>query len=156
MSVLRSFAPGLYAGGQPSLTDLAMHAAAGVRTVMNLRAPDELIGFDEEREVARLGMRYVAFPIAGPQDVTSKAAARFSRELDRAKREGHPGQARTRGADHPGEFAPAGCSGRQRQCSPARRRRDRAAGTWAFHFRGRPVRSTLSPMLRECASGIRL
>src|SRR5688500_3903642 len=65
-----------------------MHAAAGVRTVINLRASDEALGFDEEQEVGRLGMRYVAFPIAGPQDVTSEAAARFSRELDRATTDG--------------------------------------------------------------------
>lgn len=82
------FAAGLYASGQPSPTDLAALAAAGVRTVINLRGPDEAIGFDEAQAVQRLGMRYVTFPVSGPQDVTPEAAARFARELDRARTAG--------------------------------------------------------------------
>jgi len=88
MTLSRNFAPGLFAAGQPSPTELAKLATAGVRTVINLRAPDELLGFDEAREVQRLGMRYVAFPVAGAQDVTPDAAARFARELDLARPDG--------------------------------------------------------------------
>jgi protein tyrosine phosphatase (PTP) superfamily phosphohydrolase (DUF442 family) len=88
MTVPTPFAAGLYASGQPSPADLAALAAAGVRTVVNLRAADEPLGFDEAREVELLGMRYVAFPIAGPQDVTPAAAIRFARELDRARNDG--------------------------------------------------------------------
>ena len=88
MTLPHPFAPGLYASGQPSPETLAALAAAGVRTVINLRAPDEAIGFDEAQAVRGLGMRYVAFPVAGPQDVTPDAAARFARELDRARIDG--------------------------------------------------------------------
>ena len=88
MPVPTPFAAGLYSSGQPSPSELAAFAAAGVRTVINLRSPDEPCGFDEAREVERLGMRYVAMPIAGPADVTPSAAARLSRELDQARGQG--------------------------------------------------------------------
>lgn len=88
MSCPRPFEAGLFAGGQPSPSDLAVLAAAGVRTVINLRASTEAIGYEEAQEVERLGMRYVTFPVAGPQDVTCAAAARFARELDRARSDG--------------------------------------------------------------------
>lgn len=84
----KPYAPGLYSGGQPTPQDLADLAAAGVRTVINLRAPAEVVGFDEEREAARLGLRYVSIPVAGPQDLTPETTARFSRVFEQAQREG--------------------------------------------------------------------
>lgn len=88
MSLPKAFAPGLYAGGQPSPEELAALAAQGVRTVINLRAPSEPAGYDEPGVAARLGLRYVCIPIAGADDVTFDAAARFSRELAEAARHG--------------------------------------------------------------------
>ena len=88
MAVPACFAPGLYASGQPSPDDLARLAQEGVRTVINLRAPAELVEYDEAREAARLGLRYVAIPVSGAQDVTPETTARFSRELEQARREG--------------------------------------------------------------------
>lgn len=88
MHDLKPCAPGLFASGQPSRSDLAGLAAAGVRTVINLRAPGEPVEFDEAQEVARLGLRYVSIPVAGPQDLSAETTARFSRELELARAEG--------------------------------------------------------------------
>lgn len=84
MSYTKPIAPGLYASGQPSPRDLAALAARGVRTVINLRTPDEPVAYDEPAEIERLGMRYVAIPISGPQDITAATIALFSSELDQA------------------------------------------------------------------------
>lgn len=88
MTNTKPFAPGLHAGGQPSIAELAALADEGVCTVINLRAPEEAVEFDEAREVERLGMRYVSIPVAGPQDVTPETAAKFSRGLDEAGNHG--------------------------------------------------------------------
>ena len=52
--------PGLHTGGQPSRDDLARLQAEGVRTVIDLRAPQEDRGYDQAAEVRRLGMDYIA------------------------------------------------------------------------------------------------
>lgn len=88
MTPTRPFAPGLYASGQPTPQDLAALAARGVHTVINLRAPSEPVDYDEAAEAERVGLRYVAIPVAGPQDVTMETVARFSRELEDAGRHG--------------------------------------------------------------------
>ncbi len=59
--------PGLYAGGQPTAAQLRGLAAQGVRTVIDLRQPDEDRGFDETREAEALGLRYVRIPVAGAE-----------------------------------------------------------------------------------------
>ena len=61
---------GLRTGGQPTAQDLARLKEQGVRTVIDLRGPGEDRGFDEAAEAARLGLDYVALPIAGKDDVT--------------------------------------------------------------------------------------
>lgn len=88
MNHVRHIAPGLYASGQPTPEDLAVLAAQGVHTVIDLRAPNEPVEYDEAAEAARLGLRYVSLPIAGPQDVTPATVARFSSELENAGRDG--------------------------------------------------------------------
>ena len=67
--------PGLHTGGQPSRDDLARLQAEGVRTVIDLRAPQEDRGYDQAAEVRRLGMDYIALPIAGEDDITPANAA---------------------------------------------------------------------------------
>ncbi len=62
--------PGLHAGGQPTARDLAALQARGVRTVIDLRGAGEDRGFDEAAEARRLGMDYIALPIAGKDDIT--------------------------------------------------------------------------------------
>ena len=57
--------PGLYAGGQPSAAQLRDLAAQGVRTLIDLRQPDEDRGFDETAQAEALGLRYVRIPVAG-------------------------------------------------------------------------------------------
>lgn len=80
--------PGILAAAQPSPAQLASLAAEGVRTIINLREPNEQVEFDEAGEARSLGLRYVSMPIAGPQDVTPETAARFSRELEDARSTG--------------------------------------------------------------------
>lgn len=88
MTEIRRPLPGVLAAGQPNPEQLAALAAAGVRTVINLRLPTEQIEFDETSEARNLGLRYVLIPIAGPQDVSEESAALFSRELEKARRAG--------------------------------------------------------------------
>lgn len=66
---------GLHTGGQPTADDLARLHAQGVRTVIDLRGGQEDRGYDEAAEAQRLGLRYVALPIAGKDDVTPANAA---------------------------------------------------------------------------------
>ncbi|WP_394696091.1 beta-lactamase hydrolase domain-containing protein [Pseudoxanthomonas japonensis] len=62
--------PGLHTGGQPSQDDLARLKSEGVRTVIDLRGPQEDRGYDEAAEAQRLGLHYIALPITGKDDVT--------------------------------------------------------------------------------------
>lgn len=62
--------PGLHTGGQPSQDDLARLKSEGVRTVIDLRGAQEDRGYDEAAEARRLGLAYIALPIAGKDDVT--------------------------------------------------------------------------------------
>lgn len=78
----------VYAAGQPAPGELASLARDGVRTVINLRAANEPVDYDEEHEVQRLGMRYVAVPVAGAEDLTQATVQRFSTELEQARRLG--------------------------------------------------------------------
>jgi len=82
---IRTVAHDLYSAGQPSKAELGALARKGVRTVINLRHPTEATDFDEAPAVVAAGMRYVAIPIAGSQDLTRQTIARFSRELARAQ-----------------------------------------------------------------------
>lgn len=85
MHIPKPFADALYASGQPAPDDLAQLVAAGVQTVINLRAASEPAEYDEAREVERLGLRYVTIPVAGALDLTSDTVARFSQELEQAR-----------------------------------------------------------------------
>lgn len=81
-------APGIHAAGQPTPDQLAALARDGVRTVINLRAPDEATEFDEAAVAGALGLRYVCIPVSGPGDVTPETVEAFSREFERARGEG--------------------------------------------------------------------
>lgn len=72
---------GLYTGGQPTAAQLAQLAAAGVRTVIDLRTADEPRGYDEAATAAQLGLRYIALPIAGADAITADHAAALGRAL---------------------------------------------------------------------------
>lgn len=77
--------PDLYAGGQPDETQLRALAAQGVTTVIDLRGADETRGYAEADFVRQLGLRYVALPVAGAQDITPAKAADLQRALDAAQ-----------------------------------------------------------------------
>ena len=66
--------PGLLTGGQPSREQLVEAAEAGYRTIINLRSLRETAGGDEAAEVEKLGLRYIAIPISGSEDLTGENA----------------------------------------------------------------------------------
>jgi uncharacterized protein (TIGR01244 family) len=68
-------AEGLLVGGQPTREQLEQLAAAGYRTVVNLRTAGERGELaDEKAIVTELGMRYVLLPIGGADDLTEQNA----------------------------------------------------------------------------------
>lgn len=75
---------GLLTGGQPSREQLEAIAAAGYRTVINLRGEGE--AQPALADLAReLGLRYVRLPVAGAPDLTAEKAAELGAILaDRA------------------------------------------------------------------------
>lgn len=82
------FAEDRYASGQPTPEHLAELARKGVRTVINLRTPGELTDYHEPAAVDRLGMEYVALPIAGAVDLDYEHVRQFGLMLDEARRRG--------------------------------------------------------------------
>lgn len=72
---------GLLTGGQPSEEALAQAAAAGYKTIINLRATGEPIPFDEKSIVEALGMEYISLPIAGIPDLTAEKAKELAEIL---------------------------------------------------------------------------
>lgn len=77
--------PGLFTAGQPGPQDWKAIKARGVRTVINLRTPQELQGRDEAAEVRAAGMRYIELPVNGADGLT-RANAQL---LHEALRPGH-------------------------------------------------------------------
>jgi len=75
--------PHLLTGGQPSAAQLEAIAAAGYRTVIDLR-PEGEPGAppDEPERVAALGLRYVRIPVAGAGDLTADNARALDALLD--------------------------------------------------------------------------
>lgn len=66
--------PGLHTGGQPTAEDLKRLKDEGVRTVIDLRGPQEARGYDEAGEAKALGLAYVALPISGKDDINAENA----------------------------------------------------------------------------------
>jgi uncharacterized protein (TIGR01244 family) len=57
--------PNVLTAGQPSPQELRALAAAGVKVVLDTRAPNEPRGFDEAAETEAAGLAYVNVPVAG-------------------------------------------------------------------------------------------
>jgi uncharacterized protein (TIGR01244 family) len=69
---------GLTAAGQPDKKAFRAFAEAGYVAVVDMRAPDEDRGMeDEEGFVDSLGLDYVAFPIASAEEIDYETAARL-------------------------------------------------------------------------------
>lgn len=82
---LRHPEPRLYTAGQPDAGDWEALAAAGIRTVVNLRPVVETRGRDLRQEVGRAGLRYVHLPVAGPDQLTAHRAEALLQVLASAK-----------------------------------------------------------------------
>lgn len=76
--------PGLHTGGVPSAEQLDRFQARGVRTVIDLRHPDELKNDAVAVEATARGMRYVKLPINGADGLTRENAERLRSALDAA------------------------------------------------------------------------
>ncbi len=76
--------PELYAAGQPAAEQWSGIAASGVTTVINLRPESEQPGRDERSEVDAAGMRYVALPVAGADDISAANADALMQALRQA------------------------------------------------------------------------
>lgn len=74
--------PGVLSGGQVTQEQLAEAAAAGYRTVVSLRMPEELQEWDEPSAVEGLGMRFLSLPIAGAEGITRENAEKLAAILD--------------------------------------------------------------------------
>ena len=75
---------GLYTHGQPSEAQLQQAAAAGITTLIDLRAAGEDRGFDELATAERLGLRYVRLPIADGQALNADNARALHRILQQS------------------------------------------------------------------------
>lgn len=71
----------LLTGGQPDAQQLQDAAKAGVTTVIDLRAPQEERGYDEQATAEKLGLRYVRLPINGAGDINEANARTLDRLL---------------------------------------------------------------------------
>lgn len=72
-------------GGEPTAAAWPLLEQAGVTTVVNLRADDEMVGNNEAAAVAAAGMHYVHIPVAGGPDVTRANAELLHAALAGAK-----------------------------------------------------------------------
>lgn len=61
---------GIYLSGQPKEADFTAIKEDGIKTVINLRKPDEMTDFDEKKVVEDLGMTYISLPWNGPEELS--------------------------------------------------------------------------------------
>jgi len=72
----------ILAGGQPDEAQLRQAAAAGFKTIVNLRGAGETGSLDNEAElVGSLNMKYVAIPIAGATGLNAESARKLADSL---------------------------------------------------------------------------
>lgn len=72
---------GLLVGGQPTAAQLRAIQEAGYRMVVSLRTEGEKGDEGEQAAVERLGMKFVAIPVAGPAGLTEENARALSKAL---------------------------------------------------------------------------
>ncbi len=69
--------PGVFTAGQPDANEWTRLQRRGVRTVINLRLPQELPGRDEAAEVRAAGMVYIEIPVAGSREIDEANARKL-------------------------------------------------------------------------------
>ncbi|MDY7093839.1 MAG: protein tyrosine phosphatase family protein [Acidobacteriota bacterium] len=79
---------GLLTGGQITQEQMKAAAAAGYRTIINLRGPGEAGTWDEAALAEQLGLEYIEIPIASAADLTEDNARRLAKALEET--EGEP------------------------------------------------------------------
>lgn len=85
---VRTPAPGLVCGGQPTPEQLTAAVASGIRTVITVRAESEP-ETDWEPEAARAaGVVFVRIPVTGPADLTKENVSRLDATLEEAEARG--------------------------------------------------------------------
>lgn len=78
---------GIFLASQPAADDLRQAKKGGVKTVINLRHPDEQKEFDEPALVqGELGLAYVSLPWNGPDELTDAVFDRARELLNTAER----------------------------------------------------------------------
>lgn len=70
---------GISAAGQPDQAAFEVFASSGYTTVIDLRGEQENRGLDEPAVVESLGMKYVLFPITGPEAISFENAAKLDK-----------------------------------------------------------------------------
>lgn len=71
---------------QPAPGDWILAKQAGIKTVINLRRPEELTRIDERGLVVAQGMIYVNIPFEGPEELTDSVFSAVRSELKSAAR----------------------------------------------------------------------
>lgn len=70
--------PGVFTSGQPAADEWArLHRRQDVRTVINLRLPQELPGRNEAAEVRAAGMTYIEIPVASAKEINEANARKL-------------------------------------------------------------------------------
>lgn len=72
---------GISAAGQPDQAAFEVFASSGYTTVIDLRGEQENRGLDEPAVVESLGMKYVLFPITGPEAISFENAAKLDKMI---------------------------------------------------------------------------
>jgi hypothetical protein len=81
----RDVLEGITTAGQPSQAALSAAAAAGYKSVIDLRAPSEDRGLDEKAAVESLGMSYMNLPVDGSGGVSYANASALDRLLPKLR-----------------------------------------------------------------------
>ncbi|VAX09121.1 hypothetical protein MNBD_GAMMA26-2295 [hydrothermal vent metagenome] len=74
--------PGILTGGQPTVAQVEQAKAAGYKTIVNLRTPQERGVWDEAAKAKELGMNYIAIPVAGGAGVTMENTKSLMKVLE--------------------------------------------------------------------------
>lgn len=81
---VRAFGDRVYFAGQPKMENFKAFADKGVKTVINLRTPEEMKSLDEKAEVEKAGMKYIQVPV-GKEAPSEEEMKKIMDALDTAK-----------------------------------------------------------------------